>query len=384
MKLIVCRLGGRTLDSKVLVQVLNEGINALPSGFALFDAQDRAVFTNQVFREMLPEGAEALDNGATFPEMARLNAMTRFGLEGEALEDWIHERIAYRDAPKDYFDQKLTDGRWFRIQESRTSDGGTVTNWTDITDLKEQEKIAADYADALTATNQRLDEFARAASHDLQEPLRKIETFGGRLSDKAASKLDEAETRYLDRICDATGRMRRLITSLLEFSRAANQEVSFVEVDLNEAIDQARQNLEIQIQDRQAIINVAPLPKVSGDLDQLSRLFQNIISNAIKYVEPGVTPIVFIDLIEAGEGITQIIVKDNGIGFEQVMAEKIFEPFQRLHGRGARFEGTGIGLASCRKIVEQHRGSIRAESAPGTGSTFFVVLPLEVAKAAAA
>ena len=371
------------MDSKVLEQVLNEGINALPSGFALFDAQDRAVITNQVFREMLPEGADALDAGSTFPEMARLNAMTQFGLEGEALEDWMHERLAYRDSPKGFFDQQLNDGRWFRIQESRTSDGGTVTNWTDISDLKEQEKVAENYADALMATNQQLDEFARAASHDLQEPLRKIETFSGRLSDKAAAKLDESETRYLDRIRDATGRMRRLITSLLEFSRAANQEMSFVEVDLNEAIDQARQNLEIQIQDRQAIINVAALPKVSGDLDQLTRLFQNIISNAIKYVDPGVTPTVFVDLVEAGEGTTQIIVKDNGIGFEQKMAEKIFEPFQRLHGRSAQFEGTGIGLASCRKIVEQHRGSIRAESAPGAGSTFFVILPLNTAQAAA-
>ena len=136
------------------------------------------------------------------------------------------------------------------------------------------------------------------------------------------------------------------------------------------------------IRDR-AIINVAALPKVSGDLDQLTRLFQNIISNAIKYVDPGVTPTVFVDLVEAGEGTTQIIVKDNGIGFEQKMAEKIFEPFQRLHGRSAQFEGTGIGLASCRKIVEQHRGSIRAESAPGAGSTFIVILPLNTAQAAA-
>lgn len=371
------------MDSKVLEQVLNEGINALPSGFALFDAQDRAVITNRVFREMLPEGADALDAGATFPEMARLNATTQFGLEGEALDDWMLQRLAYRDAPKDYFDQQLKDGRWFRIQESRTSDGGTVTNWTDITDLKEQERVAESYADALMATNQQLDEFARAASHDLQEPLRKIEIFGGRLEDRASAKLDESEMRYLDRIRDATGRMRRLITSLLDFSRSSNQEIEFTEVNLNDAVNLAQQNLELQILDRQALIQVASLPKATGDLDQLARLFQNIISNAIKYVAPDKIPQIKIEARTAETGSILIAIEDNGIGFEQVQAEKIFEPFQRLHGRSAQFEGTGIGLASCRKIVEQHRGSIRAESAPGAGSTFFVVLPLEIAEAAA-
>ena len=371
------------MDSKVLEHVLNEGINALPSGFALFDAQDRAVFTNQVFRDMLPEGAAALDQGATFPEMARMNARTHFGLEGEALEDWMHERLAYRDAPQGFFDQKLNDGRWFRIQETRSSDGGTVTNWTDITDLKEQERVAEDYADALMATNQQLDEFTRAASHDLQEPLRKIEIFGRRLEDRAGAKLDESEMRYLDRMRDATGRMRRLITSLLDFSRSSNEEIQFTEVNLNDAVDLAQQNLELQILDRQALIQVASLPKVAGDFDQLARLFQNIISNAIKYVAPNTIPQISIEAIAADNDGIQIAIKDNGIGFDQAKAEMIFEPFQRLHGRTAQYEGTGIGLASCRKIVERHRGTIRAESAPGEGSTFFVELPRKVAEVAA-
>ncbi len=371
------------MDSKVLEQVLNEGINALPSGFALFDAQDRAILTNRVFREMLPEGAAVLDGGGTFIDMAQQNAIAQFGLEGEALQDWMHERLAYRDSATGHFDQQLKDGRWFRIQESRTSDGGTVTNWTDITDLKEQEKVAGAYADALVATNQQLDEFSRAASHDLQEPLRKIEIFSGRLADKVGEKLNESETRYLDRIRDATARMRRLITSLLEFSRSANQEISFEEVDLNDAINHAMLNLELQIEDRQAIIDMAILPSVNGDFDQLSRLFQNIISNAMKYVDAGVKPHVAIELFETDSRTVQVTIRDNGIGFEQEMAEKIFEPFQRLHGRSAEYEGTGIGLASCKKIVERHRGAIRAESSPGAGSTFFVVLPIHAAKAAA-
>ncbi len=364
------------MDSKALEQVLNEGINALPSGFALFDADDRAVITNRVFREMLPEGAEALDNGGTFADMARQNAITQFGLTGQALEEWMAQRSVYRDAPTDHFDQQLKDGRWFRIQESGTSDGGTVTNWTDITDLKEQEKITAEYARALKSTNQQLDDFARAASHDLQEPLRKIETFGGRLAAKTEGQLGENEARYLDRIIDATTRMRRMISTLLEFSRAANAPTSTEKVDLKSAIDVAVQNLEVQVQDRQASISVAELPKISGDFEQLVRLFQNLLSNAIKYTEDSTSPQITINAAENGSSGTEITIKDNGIGFDQTDAEKIFEPFQRLHGRNSKYEGTGIGLASCRKIVEQHQGNIRAESTPGEGTTFFITLPV--------
>jgi len=130
-------------------------------------------------------------------------------------------------------------------------------------------------------------------------------------------------------------------------------------------------------------INTAALPSLTGDFDQLARLFQNVISNAIKYVAPDTQPRIDIDVVSVDESHVEISIRDNGIGFDQSNAEKIFEPFQRLHGRNDRYEGTGIGLASCRKIVEQHSGSIRADSAPGEGSTFTITLAQNAETAAA-
>jgi len=357
-----------------LEQIYYDSIDALPSGFAVFDAQDRMVFANRAYREMVPEHAKACDAGMTFPEAARRTALQHFGVAEEEANIWLENRLAYRNNPVGHFDQQLKDGRWFRIKESRTSGGGVVTNWIDITDLKNQEEVAEQYADALMLTNQHLDEFARAASHDLQEPLRKIEVFGGRLSQKCSHDLKETGTQYLDRILNATGRMRRLIDALLDFSRSGHVEESFEPVDLNDVVDETLANLEFQIQESQAQIDVAELPSLNGNFDQLARLFQNILSNAIKYVAPGVQPKIDINVVSVDDESIQFSIRDNGIGFAQSDAEKIFKPFERLHGRSGEYEGTGIGLASCSKIVDQHKGSIRADSAPGEGSLFIVTL----------
>jgi len=366
-----------SFDSKRILELLKDGIDALPSGFVIFDAEDQPVMMNRVFREMLPGGAAMLEAGASFTEMARRNAALDFGLEGEALDDWMMRRLAYRDSPKGSFDQQLTDGRWYRIQESRTSEGGTVTNWTDITDLKLQEQVAESYSDALMTTNKQLEEFAHAASHDLQEPLRKIEVFGGRLSDKCGDQLDSGGARYLDRILDATSRMRRLVEDLLSFSKISDQKATFEKLDLNEVLNDSLAALDLRIDELKARICVDELPSIEGDHSQLTRLFQNLVSNAIKYIAPGSIPEVEITVTALDKKQVTIAVRDNGIGFDQQNAEKIFEAFQRLHGRSGDYSGSGIGLASCRKIVHQHDGSIRAESEPDKGSTFFVTLPFQ-------
>jgi len=366
--------GMTTSEADHLKQIFYDGIDALPSGFAIFDANERMVLANAAYRTMVPEHAKACEDGMTFPEAARRTAIEHFGVAEEEANNWLERRQAYRKNPVGHFDQQLKDGRWFRIQERRTSDGGTVTNWTDITDLKKQEQVSEKYADELMITNQHLDEFARAASHDLQEPLRKIEVFGGRLSDKCGAELSESGTQYLGRIINATGRMRRLINALLDFSQSTHSGNVFAPVDLNEVADETLVNLELQVQDSDAQITVATLPTINGDFDQLARLFQNVLSNAIKYVAPGTQPHVEIEVVSTDQDHIVIAIRDNGIGFDQSDAEKIFEPFQRLHGRNDQYEGTGIGLASCSKIVAQHNGTIRADSIPGEGSTFTVTL----------
>ena len=377
------RLPQSTAQPMDLQRVLADGIDALPSGFAIFDAEDRAILINKVYREMLPDGAAMLDAGAKFPEMARRNAEAHFGIDEKAIDEWMEKRLAYRDSPKGYFDQQLNDGRWYRIQESRTVEGGTITNWTDITDLKLQEQIAENYADALMSTNHQLQEFAHVASHDLQEPLRKIEVFGGRLRDKCSGQLDEGGERYLNRIMDSSKRMRRLINDLLSFSKIGNTRLDFGPVDMNDVLSDALGTLELSIQEKQANVSVADLPVINGDFAQLSRLFQNLLSNALKYTAPDSPAIIVVSIERSEQHGVEIAVRDNGIGFEQSNAEKIFEVFQRLHGRSSEYDGTGIGLASCRKIVQQHEGNIRAESTPGAGSTFFISLPMENAKIAA-
>ena len=355
-------------------QAFYDGIDALPVGLAVFDVNDRLILGNRAFREMLPDDAELYDAGMLFPDVARRTAIEVYGVAEDEASTWLEARLAYRRNPDGHFDQQLIDGRWFRIQESRTSDAGTVTNWTDITDLKRQEQAAERYADELMLTNSHLDEFARAASHDLQEPLRKIEVFGGRLSQKCGDGLCESGTEYLDRIVKATGRMRRLINALLNFSRSADGENTFESVDLNDVLAETRINLEVQIDESKGRINAAELPTIIGDFDQLARLFQNVLSNAIKYVAPGTKPSIEIAVVSTTDTHVEIAIRDNGIGFDQSDADKIFAPFHRLHGRNDQYEGTGIGLASCRKVVEQHKGSIRADSVQGEGSTFTISL----------
>jgi len=154
-------------------QAFYDGIDALPVGLAVFDVNDRLILGNRAFREMLPDDAKLYDAGMLFPDVARRTAIEVYGVAEAEASTWLEARLAYRRNPDGHFDQQLIDGRWFRIQESRTSDAGTVTNWTDITDLKRQEQAAERYADELMLTNSHLDEFARAGRAPFSEMRRR-------------------------------------------------------------------------------------------------------------------------------------------------------------------------------------------------------------------
>lgn len=234
-----------------------------------------------------------------------------------------------------------------------------------------QERIGVEKM--LQASNAELQNFAYISSHDMQEPLRKIQAFSSRLQEKHASTLNDEGRDYLRRMQGAANRMQRLIENILLYSRITRTGQQLEQVDLNAAMREVLSNLEIQIEQTQGKIEISPLPSVEANRIQVEQVLQNLISNALKYHRPGVPPVVKIRAEANGNSCT-LYVEDNGIGFDEKYAERIFEFFQRLHGQNT-YEGTGIGLSIVRRIVERHRGSIEVHSTPGQGSTFIVTLP---------
>jgi len=223
-------------------------------------------------------------------------------------------------------------------------------------------------AEALQRSNKELERFAYIASHDLQEPLRKVQAFGDRLGKKYADVLGENGLMYLERMQDASARMRVLIQDLLSYSRVTSKEEPFESIDLNVIVKNVISDLEIRIEETKAKVTVDELPRIKADPLQMRQLFQNLVGNALKFQREGATPVIDINF-EEQNGKLLISVKDNGVGFDKQYAEKVFEVFQRLHGR-SEFEGTGMGLAIVRKIVERHGGTISAESKENEGATF--------------
>ncbi len=237
---------------------------------------------------------------------------------------------------------------------------------------------------ALLQSNRELQEFAYVASHDLREPLRKISSFADLLRQESSDRLDESGKRYLDRMQDAAIRMSGLISDLLSFSRIATQGQPFTPIDLNDVVAEVLSDLEVHIRDVKGTVEVGPLPTIEADATQMRQLFQNLIGNALKFHRKDVPPIVHVRAGDetgdgAGDGTDdgayRLTVRDNGIGFEEKYLDRIFMPFQRLHGHNT-YPGTGIGLAICRRIVERHHGDLTARSRPGEGTTFVVTLPV--------
>jgi signal transduction histidine kinase len=245
----------------------------------------------------------------------------------------------------------------------------------------------ADALKELERSNAELEQFAYVASHELQEPLRKIGAFGELLVKKAGDKLPDDARDCLERMQGAASRMSQLIHDLLSYSRVTTQAQPFVQVDLSQVAHDAVADLQLRIEETGALVDIGRLPSIHADPVQLRQLLQNLIGNALKFSRPGVPPVVRVSgrLISPDDpcrppgpdanALCRIDVQDNGIGFDAKHAERIFGMFQRLHARGT-YDGTGIGLALCQKIVERHGGTISAGGIPGEGATFTVTLPV--------
>jgi two-component system sensor kinase FixL len=245
----------------------------------------------------------------------------------------------------------------------------------EITQRKNAEGQLRVYADRLESSNRELQDFASIAAHDLQEPLRKVLAFGDRLNTRFASVLGEDGRDYLERMLSSSRRMRKLIDDLLTYSRVATQARPFETTNLNEILNDVLSDLELRIEQAHGKIEKEILPTIDADPSQMRQLFQNLIANALKFHRKDVAPIVQITVKNTRDHCILSIV-DNGIGFDEKYLDKIFTIFQRLHGK-QEYEGTGVGLAVCRRIAERHGGAITAESSLGGGARFVVSLPLK-------
>ena len=257
----------------------------------------------------------------------------------------------------------------------------------DVTQLENYKRELERQVKDLNKSNHDLEQFAYVASHDMQEPLRKIISFGERLDKKYKDKLGDEGAFFIDRMAKSAYRMNVLINDLLAYSRVSRQAELLQKVDLNGIFAHIISDLELKIQEKQAVVVCPHLPTIQGRPSLFYQLFQNLFTNALKFTKPDVPPTVTIEsrlatthelaqLFEEPSDKTyyRISISDNGIGFEDQYIEKIFALFQRLHGR-SEYDGTGLGLAICRKIVEQHHGHISAQGHFGTGAEFIVYLP---------
>jgi PAS domain S-box-containing protein len=248
----------------------------------------------------------------------------------------------------------------------------------DISIAKQAEIALQANATKLEQSNRDLQEFAYIASHDLQEPLRKVLAFSDLIISEYGDAVDETGRDYMKRMDSACQRMMTLITDLLSFARVETRARPFIEVDLKTVAQEAISDLENQIKSTQGRIEIGNLPMIEADPTQMHQLLQNLINNALKFRHEGCSPLVKVSA-EINGDTCQISVADNGIGFNTQYLDRIFKPFERLHSR-EEYEGSGMGLAICRRIVERHGGRITATSNPGKGSTFIVTLPIHQSK----
>lgn len=270
--------------------------------------------------------------------------------------------------------------RWFQISVVKFGDG-FITSFVDITESRLYRQQLEAMNQELLRSNDSLEQFAYVASHDLQEPLRKIKAFGDLLDEHYANQLDDFGHDAIARMQSAATRMSMLITDLLAYSRISTNRQPFQPVDLDQVLTDVLSDLEVRIKETKATIDRTPLPIIAGDPTQLRQLFQNLLSNALKFQpaanEGNTHPHIQIDcqqeLID-GRIWYDIAITDNGIGFDPKYVDRIFQVFQRLHSKQA-YAGTGVGLAICKRVIDSHGGTLTARSQPGQGATFLIHLP---------
>ena len=353
----------RTVELQKMQRRYELILNSAGEGICGFDLDGKTTFVNPAVARMTGRKIEEL-LGRTADELFRPQ---------NAEDKDSGEQIFHRQDQTPFVVEFVRT----RIEEEGRHTG-SVLIFKDITERKRSEETLSQKAAELTRSNAELEQFAFVASHDLQEPLRKIQAFGDRLKMKCETTMAADARDYLDRMQKASARMRTLIDDLLAFSRVIRSGEPFAQVDLAHIAREVVGDLELRLEKTGGRVELGELPTIEADATQMRQLLLNLIGNALKFQTPGTQPLVKVSgrnlTSGSGELFWEIKVEDNGIGFEEQYAEKIFAVFQRLHGRD-EFEGTGIGLAVCRRITDRHGGHIVAKSQPGKGATFIITLP---------
>jgi PAS domain S-box-containing protein len=378
---------GLVVERERILQLLRESearlfqfLEAIPAGVLIREAGGRVYYANHAARELLgraPDEEMDVQNaprthgmyvtGTDLPYPAERLPMAH-ALAGRTVSvDDLEVRAGGRRVPL------RVDGAPIFDPDGRVS--YSVAAFVDISERLAMETALREHSRELERSNRELEEFAYVASHDLQEPLRKIRAFGDRLHHGFAAGLGEDGRDYLARMQAAAARMQQLIQELLQYSRVGRQAAAPEPVDLDAVLAEVLADLEPRLRDTGAQVGAAPLGTVCADPTHMRQLLQNLLANALKFHRPGAPPEVRVETAqEEGGRRVRLSVADRGIGFEPAHAERIFLPFGRLHGR-SEYEGTGMGLAICRRIAEAAGGGIEAHGEPGRGATFTVTLP---------
>ena len=370
-----------------LMQTFMENI---PDAVYFKDAQGRFLRVNKAQAERLRlENPKEAVGKTDFDFFEKENARV---VREEELEVIRSGQISVKEQAKVFTNGRKTwvSGTKVPLRDDEGEIIGVFGITRDITERKMAEEQLEAFTAQLVSSNKELQDFAFIASHDLQEPLRKVRAFGDRLWSKYSNALGEQGHDHLARMQNATARMQSLISALLSYSHLSLNAQPFASTDLSAIAKQVVNDLRPKLESAGARVTIGKLPVVRGDARQMRQLFQNLIDNALKFRKEGVVPVIHIHNGHAGEmdisdkslfknGFVYISVEDNGIGFEQKYIDRIFTVFKKLHSSD-KYQGTGMGLTICRKIVERHGGSITAKSTPGKGATFIISLPNELTK----
>jgi signal transduction histidine kinase len=357
-------------------------LNNMIQGLCMFDKNQVLVVTNRRYLEIYGFSPEVVKPGITLRGLMEYSVSLGNYTAEEAEKALAERNDPARLSQRTVIKQRLKDGRIIAVMNEPMPDGGTIATYQDITDIERSTERAREYTLKLERSNRELIDFAYVASHDLQEPLRKIEAFGDRLVKRYGDILPEEGRMFVDRMQSASSRMRLLINDLLSYSRVTTQASPMTRVNLKEILTGVLSDLQIRLEETRGKVSFGEFPLIEADAVQMRQLVQNIIGNALKFRRPDADPEIRIssrltddhELAHDGPAIV-LTFEDNGIGFDNQYKQQIFTIFQRLHSR-TEYEGTGIGLATCRKIVERHGGTIDADGQPGKGATFTVTLPV--------